>query len=67
MNRVERLMPVTEALFMVMRGHNDSLLNSAEPNRPACAEGAYLGILKAISEMTPGTRYFSLITLELCY
>ncbi len=36
---------------MVMRGHNEILLDTAEPNRPACAEGAYLGILRAVSEM----------------
>ena len=66
MKRAEQLMPVTEALFMVMRGHNNGLLNSAEPNRPACAEGAYLGLLKSISEMTPGNRLFSLISLEAC-
>lgn len=66
MKRIEQLMPVTEALFMVMRGHNNSLLSAAEANRPACAEGAYLGMLKAISEMTPGERFFSLILLEAC-
>ncbi len=66
MKRAEEIMPVTEALFMVMRGHNNSLLDSAEQNRPACAEGAYLGMLKAISEMSPGNRLFSLISLEAC-
>ncbi len=67
MKRTEQLMPVTEALYMVMRGHNISLLDATEPNLPACAEGAYLGVLKSISEMTPGLRLFSSLVLEDCH
>lgn len=50
--RIETLMPLIEALFMVMRGHNKHLLLECEANNPACPEGAYLNILKAIHEMT---------------
>jgi hypothetical protein len=49
----DRLMPLIEALFMVMRGHNRDLESPFERNRPACADGAYLNILKAITQ-TPG-------------
>ena len=64
--RAEKTMPVTEALLMVMRGHNARLLDNAEPNRPACEEGAYLGMLSAISEMAPGEQIFTGVTLMDC-
>jgi hypothetical protein len=41
---------VTEALFMTMRGHNNSLLDWKEPHKPACADGAYLHALNAALE-----------------
>ncbi len=47
---LEKLIPLIEALFMIMRGHNANLLDPNQPNNPACAEGAYLGMLKAIDE-----------------
>lgn len=40
-----------DALFMVMRGHNNRLNDPLESDRPACADGAYLGTLKAIGEI----------------
>ena len=48
----EKLMPLTEALFMMMRGHNGigHLEDETETNAPACAQGAYLGVLKALIE-----------------
>jgi hypothetical protein len=49
----ERLMPLIEALFMVMRGHNIKLEDPREANGPACADGAYLNLLKVITQ-TPG-------------
>ena len=65
-SRAERLVPLTEALFMVMRGHNTQLLDRSERNRPACAEGAYIGVLSSISEILPGSRGFSGVTLTDC-
>lgn len=50
--QIENLTPLIEALFMVMRGHNKHLLLESEINSPACPEGVYLNILKAIHEMT---------------
>lgn len=47
----DQLNPLIEALFMIMRGHNKKLTDITEPNRPACARGAYVGILKAIGEI----------------
>lgn len=47
----DQLNPLIEALFMIMRGHNSKLNDPDEKNRPACAKGAYIGILKAISEI----------------
>jgi hypothetical protein len=49
--RLEKLNPLTEALFMIMRGHNNGLENSKEDNEPACAEGAYLNIMKVFEEI----------------
>lgn len=61
----EGLTPLIEALFMVMRGHNDELFNP-EPNHPACAEGAFLGLLRAASEKTSDDSLFlSHLNLEL--
>ena len=42
--------PLIEALFMVMRGHNINLLDPNEPNKPACAQGLYLGLLSVLGE-----------------
>ncbi len=42
---------IIEALFMAMRGHNTNLIDPDEVNKPACAQGAYLGILRAIAEL----------------
>lgn len=66
MKKTEQLIPLTEALFMVMRGHNRHLMNQNEANNPACAEGAYLGILKSIAEMTPEGRFSPGIVLDNC-
>ncbi len=49
--KLDKLNPLVEALFMIMRGHNDKLENSNEPNKPACAEGAYLNIMKILREI----------------
>ncbi|PIZ34164.1 MAG: hypothetical protein COY39_00655 [Alphaproteobacteria bacterium CG_4_10_14_0_8_um_filter_37_21] len=46
----ERLMPLIEALFMTRRGHNINLLAKEIKDMPACPEGAYLNILKAITQ-----------------
>ena len=48
---LDKLNPLTEALFMIMRGHNKGLENSNEKNKPACAEGAYLNIMKVLGEL----------------
>lgn len=67
LKRTEQIVPLVEALSMVMRGHNIELQNDREQNRPACAEGAYLGILKSIGEMVSyAGDSFSHITLEDC-
>jgi len=42
--------PLIEALFMTMRGHNTHLERQEVGDRPACADGAYLGSLRAIWE-----------------
>ncbi len=47
----ERYTPLIEALAMIMRGHNGNLDSLEEQNRPACAEGAYLGIIKVLQEI----------------
>jgi hypothetical protein len=41
---------LTEALYMTMRGHNNSLLDWNEPHKPACADGAYLHAVNAALE-----------------
>ena len=48
----DKLNPLVEALFMIMRGHNIKITDKDEPNKPACAKGAYLGILKAVGELS---------------
>ena len=50
--------PLIEALFMVMRGHNGKLLDSTEPNKPACAQGLYVGLLSVLGEVS-GNRLLS--------
>ncbi len=47
----EKFTPLIEALAMVMRGHNNNLDNPAEANEAACAEGAYIGIIKILQEI----------------
>jgi hypothetical protein len=47
----ERHAPLLEALAMIMRGHNRNLDSLEERNSPACAEGAYLGIIKVLQEI----------------
>lgn len=42
--------PLIEVLFMTLRGHNVNLENKEEADAPACADGSYLGSLKAIWE-----------------
>jgi hypothetical protein len=59
--RTDQMLSVTEALFMMMRGHNNELLNEEEPNRPACAEGVYLGLLRAITERMTTDEYFLML------
>ena len=46
----ERLIPLIEGLFMTRRGHNINLLAKEIKDMPACPEGAYLNILKAITQ-----------------
>jgi hypothetical protein len=49
-HEVDALIPMIEALFMTMRGHTEGdLLDPANAHSPACAEGAYLNLLKAIA------------------
>ena len=47
---IEKTTPLWEALFMIMRGHNNHLEDTNEANAPACATGAHFGMLKAITE-----------------
>jgi hypothetical protein len=49
--KLEKFTPLIEALFMIMRGHNTDLLDITQPNEPACAEGAYLNIMKVLAEI----------------
>ncbi len=65
--RTHQIMPLIETLFMIMRGHNDQLLDQNERNRPACAEGAYLGFLKSVVEQVSGYEFsLSIIAIEGC-
>lgn len=43
--------PLIEAMFMSVRGHNLKLDNPEEPNKPACVDGVYLNLIKALSEI----------------
>jgi hypothetical protein len=45
------LNPIIEALFMIMRGHNEDLENPNAQNKTACARGAYLSIMKIFAEI----------------
>jgi hypothetical protein len=56
--RTEQAMSLIDTLFMVMRGHNDNLLDENDDNNPACAEGAYLGLLRCVGEMVTGNQFF---------
>jgi hypothetical protein len=49
--RLDKLNPLIAALFMIMRGHNTGLEDRKEKNKPACAEGAYLNIMKVLAEI----------------
>ena len=54
-------MPLIEALFMIMRGHNNNLESADESNRPACAEGAYLNILRELTRFLGETDTLAMI------
>ena len=54
-------MPLIEVLFMIMRGHNNNLESADEPNRPACAEGAYLNILRELTRFLGQTDTLAMI------
>jgi len=43
--------PLIEALMMSMRGHNVHLLDSKEPDKPACTDGVYTGLLMSLKEV----------------
>ncbi|MBS0186110.1 MAG: hypothetical protein JSS34_07215 [Proteobacteria bacterium] len=47
----EQLTPLLEALSMIMRGHNTNLNSLLEKNKPACAEGAYIGLIGILREI----------------
>ena len=65
--RQEQAMSLIDALFMIMRGHNSDLLNEANQNKPACAEGAYLGMLRSVGEMVTGNQFFlAAIAIDRC-
>ncbi len=49
--------PIIEACFMTMRGHNTQLENPAQTNRPACADGAYLQVLTALQTITTNATF----------
>jgi hypothetical protein len=49
--RDQAFTPLVEALMMTMRGHNSHLDLVEEPDRPACADGSYLHMLNAVSEI----------------
>ena len=42
--------PLLEVLFVTLRGQNVDLEKKEEADAPACADGSYLGSLKAIWE-----------------
>lgn len=50
-----RLDPIIEALVMVVRGHNERLLDPSETDRPACSEGAQLQLILALSLILDST------------
>lgn len=53
-NSLERIELITEALFMARRGHNIELFNRYEVNRPACAEGLYLNLVRETAALLSG-------------
>ena len=67
---LERMMPLIEALFMTARGHNAELENPTETDRPACANGLQLQLLKAIAESkvagAGATGLLAGVTIEAC-
>jgi hypothetical protein len=65
-NSLERINPITEALFMARRGHNINLFDAAESNRPACAEGLYLNLIRETSAMLSGVFVFDEVRLVNC-
>lgn len=66
----EDLMPMIEMLFMVVRGHNVNLEDMTEKDKPACAEGAQLGLLRIIAENPEvgeeASRLLAGVTVESC-
>lgn len=53
-NSLERIDSITEALFMARRGHNIELFAADEINRPACAEGLYLNLVRETAAVLSG-------------
>ncbi len=66
----EDLMPLIDMLFMLVRGHNTKLEDMTEGDRPACAEGAQLNLLRIIAENSKvggdAARLLSGVTVERC-
>ena len=63
---LEKINPITEALFMARRGHNIGLLDVSEPNKPACAEGLYLNLLRETLVMLNGGEMLMTVELNRC-
>ena len=49
----DKLAPLTATLFTVMRGHvaTGKMLDPHTPHKKACADGVYVGLLKAFTEI----------------
>lgn len=65
-NSLERIDSITEALFMARRGHNVELFNPDKINRPACAEGLYLNLIRETSAVLSGVFMFDSVALDGC-
>lgn len=63
---LEKINSITEALFMARRGHNIALFDAFEQNKPACAEGLYLNLLRETAAMLTGGEILINFTLDRC-
>lgn len=63
---LEKITPLTEALFMAMRGHNLELFDEKESDKPSCAEGLYLNLMREILAMLNGGEIFMAVEINRC-